>query len=66
MAEKRKRFWVIRQLDAWGTILRKDKKILFFKTPDEARRHISEKCGDSPYLTIKLWRKSNKRISSKT
>ena len=61
-----KRHWVIRQLDQWGTIIKKDGKILFFKTPDEARRHISEKCGDSPYLTIKLWRSRNKRISQRT
>ena len=53
--EKRKRFWVIRTLDSKGTILRDKKgKILFFSTPDEARRHISEKCGDSPYLTNSL------------
>lgn len=60
MDKERKRYWVIRTLDSHGTLLRKDNKILFFATPDEARRHISQKCGDSPYLTIKIWRHKKK------
>ncbi len=56
--KKRKRHWIIRTLDSKGTILKEKGKILFFKTPDEARRHIEEKCGNSPYLTVKLWRSS--------
>ena len=52
-----KRWWIIRTLDSKGTILKdKNSQILFFKTPDEARRHIEQYCGNSPYLTISLWR----------
>ena len=58
--KKRKRYWIIRTLDSKGTVLRDNGKILFFKTPDEARRHIEEKCGNSPYLMIKLWRNRKK------
>ena len=37
-----------------GAFLRKDGKIIPFKSPEEALRYIDRECGNSPYLTIEL------------